>query len=151
MRRFSFRLEPFLRIRTYREKTAELELAKAVATCVTLQGHIQDVKRELQANTACSIGGILYDFSDLQARNAYRMWLERDLHLTQERLTIAEIERKKKQEQYLSASRDRKVLEKLKERKAEEYYDEQWNEEFNRMDEIADRFVLQAKMDEGRE
>ncbi len=151
MRKFNFRLEPFLRIRTYREKTSELELARAIGTCMALQGHLQDVKREIQNNTACSIGGILLDLSDLQARNAYIAWLEKELGSTQERLHRAEAERKKKQEQYLSASRDRKILEKLKERKAEEYYDAQWKEEFKRIDEVADRFVQQAQEEEGRE
>lgn len=151
MRRFSFRLEPFLRIRTYREKTSELELARVVGACVALRGHLQDVKREIQEHTPCSIGGILLDLSDLQARTAYKTWLEKDLRSTQERLTHAEMERAKKQEQYLSASKDRKILEKLRERKAEEYYDAQLKEEFKRIDEVADRFVLQAKMEEGRE
>ncbi len=151
MRRFRFRLEPFLRIRTYREKTSELELARAVGTCIALQGHLQDVKKEIQENTACSVGGILLDLSDLQARSAYRTWLEKDLRSTKEQLDRAERERKKKQEQYLSASRDRKILEKLKEKKGEEYYDAQWKEEFKRMDEVTDRFVLQAKVEEGRE
>jgi flagellar FliJ protein len=151
MKRFNFRLEPFLRIRAYREKISELALARAVGHCVSLQGHLQDVRREIQENTACSIGGILLDLSELQARNAYRSWLEKDLHSTQEGLARAELERKKKQEEYLTASRDRKVLEKLKERKAEEYYDVQWKEEYKRMDEVADRFVQQARTEEGRE
>lgn len=150
MRKFNFRLEPFLRIRTYREKTSELELARAVGRCVALQGHLQDVGREIQENTACSIGGILLDLSDLKARSAYRTWLEKDLRSTRKRLALAEMEQQKKKEEYLSASRERKVLEKLKQRKAEEYYDSQRKEEFKRMDEVADRFILQTKVEEGR-
>ena len=151
MRRFNFRLEPFLRIRAFKEKNLELELARVVGTCVALQGHLQDVTKEIHENTACSTGGILLELSDLQARNAYRKWLEKDLQTTKERLVRAEMERKKKHQEYLSASRDRKVLEKLKERKAEEYYDTQWREEYKSIDEVADRFVLQGKAEEGRE
>lgn len=151
MRRFNFRLEPFLRIRVYKEKNAELELARAVGTCVALQGHLQDVQREIHENTACSTGGILLDLSDLQARNAYSKWLEKDLQTTKAELAQAERERTKKHQGYLLASKDRKVLEKLKERKAEEYYDAQRKEEFKRIDEVADRFVLEAKAEGGRE
>ncbi|GAB4366864.1 MAG: flagellar export protein FliJ [Spirochaetales bacterium] len=151
MRKFNFRLEPFLRIRTQQEKVREMELARAVGTCMILQGHLQDVQREIQENTACSMGGILLDFPDLQARDAYRKRLEKDLRITQERLTHAEKERRKKQEEYLAASRDRKVLEKLKERRAEEYYASQWKEEFKQMDEVSDRFVLQEPGQEGRD
>lgn len=151
MRRFNFRLEPFLRIRAYKEKNAELELARVVGTSMALQGHLQDVQREIHENTACSTGGIFLDLSDLQARNAFSKWLEKDLQTTKEKLAKIEMEREEKYQGYLLASRDRKVLEKLKERKAEEYYDAQWKEEFKMIDEVADRFVLEAKVEGGRE
>jgi flagellar FliJ protein len=145
MRKFNFRLENFLRIRLHREKNLEIQLAQATGICLSLQHHIQELKEEISENSACTVGGILFDPSDLSVRNLYGKRLEKELHKTKEELVRREQERVKIQQKYLEASRDRKVLEKLKERKSAEYYEMQEKEEIKILDEIAGQFVLQGQ------
>jgi flagellar export protein FliJ len=56
---------------------------------------------------------------------------------TEEELGPARKKREEVNRSYLAASRARKVLDKLKERRAEEYYEEQRRKEGKTMDEFA--------------
>ncbi|MFQ3619997.1 MAG: flagellar export protein FliJ [Spirochaetales bacterium] len=140
MRRFDFRLEAFLRIKAYKEKKMELELAKALGNHVQLTGLQRDLQMEIKEYSCCTVEGLLLDVFTLQTREEYRKRLEKELSQVEKRLHQSEIEKNKAQEQYAEAAKERKILEKLKERKAREYYTLQRKEEDKLLDEVANRF-----------
>jgi flagellar FliJ protein len=137
MRSFKFRLEAFLRIRSHVEKTWELKLAEATGACVLLEGKIHDLNREMSSASACSVDGILYGIHELYARNEYRKRLDKDLEEARLLLATKRKEREETNRRYIDASRDRKDLDKLKERRSAEYYKKELSEEDKAVDEIA--------------
>ncbi len=137
MRRFRFRLERFLELRRYYEREHELKLAKVTGACLMIQRNILN----RQSNIARTIlerpqtsGPV-----DLEAFHAGEMYMERldrEIHSLEEELTVKEEERTEAQKEYIEASRRRKVLEKLKEKKEEEHVKDQKREEFEILNDI---------------
>jgi len=136
MRRFRFRLEELLRIRRYHERTWELKLAEVSGHCVRLEGRIKELTAEKETNSACSVGGLPYGLSELYARNEYLRRLDAETAAAKLELGKRLKEREEVNREYLAASKNRKILEKLKERRSEEYYRLQLKEEGKAIDEI---------------
>jgi len=138
MLRFRFRLERFLDIKRYRERQAELSLAAATARCIELQNRMADAKtrmaRELVDRAA---RGGRVDLEQLRWSEVYRRRLA-DLHDTSARdLVVREKERRQAQRVYLDASRERKVLGKLRERREREYYHEEKRRDAKTLDDVS--------------
>ena len=148
MRRFKFRLEELLRIRRHIEHGWEMKLAEATGICARLEGRIRELREDREANTACSLEGILYPLTDLLARGLYAARLEGEIKSAGKELAAGIRERDKVNVAYLAASRDRKVLEKLEERKAAEYYRTQLREEGKALDEIGAGLAVRARTGE---
>jgi flagellar protein FliJ len=148
MHKFRFRLENFLRIKKFSEREWELKLAAATGKCVTLQNRIRDLRDETQRHASCSVEGIMYSLEDLRIRGLYVRRLEKEIEAAEAELVLREEERRKVQEEYLKASRERKVLDKLKERREAEYYKRQLYEESKTLDEIGQTMGLRRGLDE---
>ncbi len=144
MRRFRFRLEELLRIRRYHERTWELRLAEVSGHCVRLEGRLRELASEREANSACSVGGLPYGLSELYARNEYIRRLDAEAKTAKTELEKRMKEREEVNREYLAASRNRKILEKLKERKSEEYYRLQLKEEGKALDEIGAQLRIRS-------
>jgi flagellar FliJ protein len=131
-------MERMLEIRRYREREKELELAAATARCLELQNRIRDCQAGMtgELRRRGGVRGSL-DLADLQAGELYRRRLAAETRLARETLKRREQERSAAQEAYMVASRDRKVLERLRERREKEYYREARREEFKEMDDIS--------------
>ena len=131
MKRFHFRLEKLLTIRRHREEKLEIELAKTVSRVLSIQNDIKlrqtEKKRVFGADSA---GDLEYEF--VKGKYIYR--LEKEIINSGKDLEKALIEREKAKEKFLEASRERKVLDKLKERKQAEFYHEQKKEEIKESD-----------------
>jgi flagellar FliJ protein len=137
MKSYKFRLERLLQIRRYKERLWEMKLAEITGKCVRLENHILDLRNEKNAYAGFSSGGALYSAADILTREHFRSRLGREMDETAGQLEKARAEREDINRSYLAASRERKVLDKLKERKAEEYYEDQRREESKIMDEAA--------------
>jgi flagellar FliJ protein len=89
------------------------------------------------------------DLSLLAYREQYlnRLGLER--RLLEEELQERLARKDEVQATYLEHSRDRKVLDRLKERKAREFYREQRREEFKAMDDANGSRYLRGRLPEG--
>jgi flagellar protein FliJ len=137
MRRFQFRLERFLDLRRWKEREWEIALAKILGECLLLEHRIIEIGTE--------IGSSLFsDFTmgarvDVEAMSRRELFVQR-LALERERAQVTLVEKRKEMEKvrakYLEASKERKVLDKLKERRAGEYYEHQRDEEFKSVDEM---------------
>lgn len=132
MKRFSFRLEKVLGLRRYKEQEVEMRLAKATAECVRLEQEILDLQvRQTQALADLTTS---LDPSWILSVESYR----RRLKVTQEKregeLIQAQIHREKIQQEFLLAQRDRKILDKLKEKKLLAYKKKKIQQEFKVQD-----------------
>ena len=147
MKRFRFRLERLLELRTHREAQALYRLAEAAGHCVRLARRLQETKSERGAayRSAPAAAGAL-DLGLFAYRERYLAWLEATRRRLSEELARREKERLEVQARYLEASRERKVLEKLKERRAAEHRREARAEEFNVQDDVAaSQFLLRRE------
>jgi flagellar FliJ protein len=137
MKKYNFRLERLLRIRRYKERLWEMKLAEITGKCVQLENTIRDLQSEKDAHSSFFAGGVPYSAEDILIQENFRRRLARETEETVAQLEKARKKREEVNRSCMAASRDRKVLDKLKERKAEEYYEEQRGEERKKMDEFA--------------
>jgi flagellar protein FliJ len=136
MKRFHFRLEKLLAIKKYNEKEWELKLARAAGECIrienTMERNIYEKARTLknrQTRGTLPLHALMY--SELYTRRL--TWSNERLR---EELTRKEAERNTIQKGYLEASKQRKVLDKLKERQEGSFYKKQRTEEMKTTDDM---------------
>ncbi|MDR3193073.1 MAG: flagellar export protein FliJ, partial [Treponema sp.] len=120
MKRFNFSLEKVLELRRYREQETELELGRATGELVVIEQRIRELA---EARSLAAAGRFSPGNSAVDIRN-YELYILR-LDKTKEELLEAAAKAAQKVEEarriYLEASRDRKVMDKLKEKRAAEY------------------------------
>jgi flagellar FliJ protein len=136
LRAFHFNLEKVLELRKYREREQEIELGWAIGVLAEIEGQIAALAAErLRAVEACFSrdhgGGEIFSFE----RYLRRLDQTRDRLL--EAATRAELQVEKARAAYLEASQDRKVLDKLREKRAEEYRKTQFAGEIKTLDDIS--------------
>jgi flagellar FliJ protein len=148
MRRFEFKLEKVLELRRYYEREWELKLAESTSRVLSVEREIQDWgrRRIMTTSEAVPVGRI--DMSSLRSREDFVNLVDERVEQLQSRLVALEAERDKVRQGYLEASRARKALTRLKERRAEEYYDEGQREETRTLDEIGGTIVIRRKKSE---
>ena len=150
MKRFHFRLERLLALRAHREKESLARLAEAAGHCVRVRRSLEDNETATGAgfrsgfleNTRVDLSLLVYREQYLNRLGAERRRLEEEL---QERLARKD----EVQATYLEHSRDRKILDRLKERRAREFYREQRKEEFKAMDDANGSRYLRGRLPEG--
>jgi flagellar FliJ protein len=137
MRRFRFRLERFLDLRRWKEREWEIALAKALGECLLLENRITEIGVEIgTSRLAAFTDGARVDVEAMARRELYVQRLTRERERAAAALEVKRAEMEKVRARYLEASRERKVLDKLKERRAGEYYKHQRDEEFKAVDDM---------------
>jgi flagellar FliJ protein len=137
MRRFQFRLERFLELRRWKEREWELALAKVLGECLLLERRIAEIAAEVSASFLSEFRtGRSIDIDSMMRRELYVQRLAAERERTQTALTERRVELAKVRGKYLEAAKDRKVLDKLKDRQAAASYERQIDEEFKTIDEI---------------
>ncbi|HET6452615.1 MAG TPA: flagellar FliJ family protein, partial [Spirochaetia bacterium] len=115
MRRFQFRLERFLELRRWKEREWELKLARAQGECLLLENRIREIGEEIGASRLAQFSDGRRVDVELMARR--ELFVQR-LAVERERAQVTLVEKRREMEKvrtgYLEASRDRKVLDKLK-------------------------------------
>jgi flagellar FliJ protein len=136
MKRFRFDLEKILEIRAYKEQEAEIELGRAL-------GILTAIERELQSVAAARVKAASCRFAPGNGSNEilrYDLYIRR-LDAQRDRLVKEAAEAELKVEEarrvFLEASRERKVLDKLKEKRRQEYRGILLTEETKTQDDIA--------------
>ncbi len=137
MRRFQFRLERFLELRRWKEREWEIALAKIQGECLLLENRIEEIGTEIGAIRLTGfVSGTRIDVEWMARRDQFVQRLAVERERTRERLVERRKELEKVRASYLEASKERKVLDKLKERTSSEYYRHQIDEEFKTIDDI---------------
>ncbi|MGA2977450.1 MAG: flagellar export protein FliJ [Spirochaetia bacterium] len=137
MRRFQFRLERFLELRRWKEREWEIALAKILGECLLLENRIAEITAEIGlSRLSVFIDGRRIDVEAMARRELYVQRLVRERERAQAMLVEKRKELEKVRAKYLEASKERKVLDKLKERRAGEYYERQLDEEYKSIDDM---------------
>lgn len=136
MKRFAFRLERLLELRTWHEKKAEVNLAEKSGACSILESKIVE-NLEKRARTSRDAFAPGRELSDFRAAEFYlrRLDIERD-RLARE-LVVAEAAREEARLLWIEKHRDKESVGKLKERREAEYYRLALREETKVLDDLA--------------
>ncbi len=146
MRRFQFRLERFLELRRWKERQWEIALAKILGECLRLERRIEQIGEEIGASRLVAYTeGVRIDVEAMARRDHYVLRLAKERERTREILTVKRMEMEKVRASYLEASKERKVLDKLKERRSDEYYEHQLDEEFKSIDDMSTSAAVNAR------
>jgi flagellar FliJ protein len=134
MRRFHFDLEKVLELRKYREQETEIELGRAIGVLTEIEQKIEanarDRRRAGEERFTSGAAEILAFDLYIRRLDKIRDGLLKDA-------AMAELKVSEARDAYLEASRDRKVLDKVKERRAKEYRKLMLTEETNVLDDIS--------------
>jgi flagellar protein FliJ len=137
MRRFQFRLERFLELRRWKEREWEVALAKILGECLLLERRLVEIAAEISASLhSVFLGGNRIDIEAMARRELFVQRLARERERTQATLVEKRKELEEVRAKYLEAAKERKVLDKLKERRAGEYYEHALDEEFKTIDDM---------------
>lgn len=126
MKRFQFRLEPLLRYREYLEQQAQQEVAKVRSEILACEERIAKYEKD-SAETAQELDEEVASGIDSKRYQHYTRYLEGiESSLETENMNRKELLKllSEKQKQLTQRSVDKKVLEKLKNRRRENYYRE---------------------------
>jgi flagellar FliJ protein len=152
MKRFVFDLEKILDLRKHREQEAKIALGRAVGELTDIENQIKELAflRSRAAGEYLPPSGLAVlkqdapvqvSFSAAYYRN-YEFYIRRLEHKKEELLeaaAAAQLELEEKRALYLEASRERKVLDKLKEKRAAEYRRVLFTGETKILDDMAGR------------
>ena len=119
MKAFTFNLEKVLDLRKFHEEEAKIELGRAVGALAELEGKIMSLAEE-RTKAAASQFNPENSPATIQQYMYYIMRLDQFKEYLLNEAAMAEVKVEKAREAYLEASRERKVLDKLKEKRQAE-------------------------------
>ena len=133
MRRFRFRLDGLLRLRSQLERAARRQLAVATADVATVEQRMEAAVRglqdcEQQARGSGSVAMLARAMADGLVRHRHR--LTNELRGAEARLDRARTD-------WLQSRRDHQVIEKLRQRRHQEWRQEQARDEQHELEELA--------------
>lgn len=136
MRRFRFGLEKLLELRAYAEREAEMALARAVGEKVAIEKRIEALAQE-RAETAAYRFSAGRSAAEMRNAELYLIRLERTKEALLEAAARAELAVEAARAAFDEARRERKVLDRLKDKKLAEHRKERLAEDVRVADEIS--------------
>ncbi len=137
MKRFHFRLERLLELRSYRERQWLAKLAAASGHCIRLSQRITEASVAARGAFYIDIKrGRELDLSLLSYREHYINRMNLEQKKLKKELEEKLRRRSEVQKKYQEVSRDKKVLEKLRSKRESEYYAQAKLEEFKIADDL---------------
>ncbi len=119
MKRFEFTLETVLKLREGQEREWENRLASITGECSNIRRNIDLYAAE---KSRCALENQFNDVNSLMAVANYQARMDNQVKEAQKMLVIKEKERESVLKDFIEASKKRKILDKLKEKKIEEYH-----------------------------
>lgn len=120
MKKFQFTLQKLLDIRAFREKEAETNLGRAVATREAIVLRLTEIAQE-EAKTLRSLWGRLTTAAELNLHENYLERLRIEREKQEKALLEAEFIVEKMRKLYIKAHQERLIVSKLRERKEVEW------------------------------
>lgn len=148
MRRFRFDLEKLLELRSYTEREAELALARELGELVSLENRLRDlaVERSEVASRRFAPGRSV---AELRHSEAYILRLDQTKEKLLEAAAAAQLAVEAAREKFVEASRERKIIDKLKEKRRGEYRKAALTEEMKVVDDISSGTAARRALQEG--
>jgi flagellar FliJ protein len=135
MKAFSFGLEKVLNLRKFYEDEAKIELGRAIGVLADLESRLFAVGRErVRAAAAQFAPG--NNAAMIQQYMFYILRLDNLQEQLLQEITVAEMKVEQAREAFLEASKERKVLDKLKDKQQKEYHKVVLTEETKTLDDI---------------
>jgi len=134
MKRFEFPLETVLKLRESQEREWENRLASITGECSNIRREIEQFETE---KSRCALDNQFRDVNSLMAVANYQARMDNQVKKAQKMLIIKEKERESVLKDFIEASKKRKILDKLKEKKLDEYHhlrnkhEEKMNDDIN--------------------
>jgi len=135
---FVFSLEKVLGLRKYNEDEKKIELGRAIAVLTELEGRINVLARE-RARAAGAQFSPGNSAALIQQYMYYLLRLDNTMEQLLEEAALAEMKVEEAREAYVEASKERKVLDKLKDKRYKEYRKEMIAAETKVLDDIPRR------------
>jgi len=128
LKKFNFNLEKILKLREHNENEAKIMLGRSLSILHELENKLMLLAKELSraGEEQFSSGN---NVNIMQQYMFYLLRLENSKEILLEECANAELEVEKARNIYIEASRERKVLDKLKEKRIKEYKKEVQREE----------------------
>ena len=143
MKPFVFGLEKVLDLRKYHEDEAKIELGRAVGILAELESRIFTIAGE-RSKAAAAQFNPANSTALMQQYMFYILRLDNTKEQLLEEAALAELKVEEAREKFLEASRERKVLDKLKDKRQKEYHKIKLDEETKVMDDLSSG--VQARM-----
>jgi flagellar FliJ protein len=146
--RFHFNLERLKNLRERLEEDAKRIFLEATAERIKAENDLVEINKKIKDENDRYLYEISNNLINIQEIQQWRTYLE---SLEKERIRLGEVYRQKvaveeeKRQKYLEARKERLILEKLKERKFEEYKIEYQREENRNLDEIGIQMFYRKK------
>ena len=135
MKAFTFGLEKVLNLRKFNEDEAKIELGRAIGVLADLESRLFSLARErVRAAAAQFAPG--NDAGIIQQYMFYITRLDNIKEQLLQDIALAEMKVEEAREAFLEASKERKVLDKLKEKRQKEYRKTVLTEETKILDDI---------------
>lgn len=141
MKKYNFKLRTVLSLREGIEKEWEAKLGKANGECQVIINRIDQYKEKIKVSKGTDV-----DISQFHAKCLYEQRLNYQISIEQELLREKEAERDRVKKIYLEKSRDRKVIDKLKDKSVKQYHKDSLKEETLIIDEINSSSQIRNKM-----
>jgi len=136
VRQFNFKLEKLLEMKSHSEKKKSLELAEVTGRYLKIEGDI-DQMRILKKQILTDRFKIADNKSSSLLYDEYQMSAIRDKILKLEKnLETVNLEREQVRTKYISALKDKKVMEKLKDKKEAEHKKEETARDARTLDDL---------------
>lgn len=145
MKRFQFKLEKLLELRNYGEREAQIALAHAI-------GELNRIENEIKSIAAKRLDAVSLRFKtgssaeEMRYTDLYILRLDRTAEKLLEEAAKAELNVSEARDIFLEASKEKKILVKLKEKKEKDYKKFMLSEEDKAIDEIANNAVYQKSI-----
>jgi flagellar export protein fliJ len=144
MKAFNFRLEKILRIRSFYEEQAKIELGRCVSESEKIKAVLRHIASEKVAARK-SMGFQSFDLQDFLASENYLKNLDAKKEMFLAKLAEAELQIEKARKAYIAASQKRKTITRLKEKQLEAWKRETQQEEAATLDDIANSNTVRQK------
>jgi flagellar FliJ protein len=129
-------MEKILKLRLNREHETEIELGRAIGALAALELRIKNTAEE-KVRAAKNRFSQSRSVNEMRSYEFYILRLDQTRDTLLEAAAMAELEVEKARAVYLEASRERKIIDKLKERQEEEYRKVILAEEIRIVDDIS--------------
>jgi len=147
MKRFNFRLQKVLELRKHREQEAKTELGRAISILTKIENdiainaakHSTAVKERFSEINVTEGTIVSSGVASMLSWDTYILRLEQEAERLAEDAARAEQVVEEKRNLYLEASRDLKVMDKLKEKREKEHRKEMFAAETKELDDRAKR------------